>query len=166
MGPISSGLALGMLRNYIEEYIVYELIVHDDAADDLEGILQQDVDAGTSIAALLEQLMSDQDLLDRLTQDGFGGSLAHPVPRGAKFNIKKWGAAQQRGLNLWRMRAFDSVCDQYRIVYAFNPETTCYCVLGIGKKAIKANDISEFDYELDAKLSTRIRATYQRILDA
>lgn len=144
---------------------MYELIVHDDAADDLVGILAQDPPAGAQLVALLEQLECDQDLLDRLTQHGFGGRPAQPQPRTARFNVSKWVQAQIQDMNMWRLRGFDDECSSYRCIYAFQPPIDRYVILGIGRKTDTATTIEEFDYELDSDLSLRIQAAYRQLME-
>lgn len=144
---------------------MYELIVHDDASDDLERILEQDYPAGVALAALLEELESNQDLMDRLTQHGFGGRPAHPQPRTAIFSVSKWIQAQIKEMNLWRLRGFDDECSDYRCIYAYQPLIDRYIILGIGRKVDLATTIEEFDYELDSDLSCRIQAAYRRLMD-
>jgi len=144
---------------------VYEQIVHDDASDDLERILEHDYPAGVALVALLEELENNQDLMDRLTQHGFGGRPAQPKPRTAVFNVSKWIEAQTKDMNLWRVRGFDDECSRYRCIYAYQPLIDRYIILGIGRKVDKATTIEEFDYELDSDLSRRIQAAYRRLME-
>lgn len=139
--------------------------MHDDAADDVARILEQDPVAGVQLIALLEQLECDQDLLDRLTQNGFGGRPAQPQPRTAKFNVRTWVQAQIHDMNMWRLRGFDDECSSYRCIYAFQPLIDTYVILGIGRKADTATTIEEFDYELDSDLSLRIQAAYRQLME-
>jgi hypothetical protein len=135
---------------------VYELITSDEAVADIEEILVEAEEAGLRIFALLEQLETDQDLLDRLCQDGYGGSPKRPV-RGAIINIGKWVMAQRKGMNLWRMRDFElsKMGFEYRIIYAFNPRDSQYVILAIAKR--------EFDYEESHPITQRVFAAYSRI---
>lgn len=145
---------------------MYEFIVHDDAAADLEEIIQQDEVAGLQLLQLIEQLDADQDLLDRLSQRDYGGTPTRPVPRTAFFNTGMWVAQQAVGLNLWRMRFFGRDVNGYRLVYAFFPADR-YILLGIAeKKPIDATDDDErFDYELSHPISRRISNAYWRLVD-
>ncbi len=137
---------------------MYELIVSDDAAGDLERLLLEKRTVAIRIIALLEQLSCDQDLLDRLTQDGYGGSPKRPV-RGAVINIGKWISAQKKGLNLWRMRDFELSRQghEYRVIYAYNPSKEQYLVLAVVER--------DFDYDESHSITQRIFATYNRLDD-
>lgn len=137
---------------------MYELIVSDDATADLERILRKNRVVALRIIALLEQLSCDQDLLDRLTQDGYGGSPKHPI-RGAVINIGKWISAQRKGLNLWRMRDFElsRKGHEYRIIYAFNPSKDQYLVLAVVER--------EFDYDESHPITQRVYAAYNKLDD-
>lgn len=144
---------------------MYELIIHDDATDDLRGILGKNRPTGLKLAKFLEQLRCDQDLLDRLTQNDFGGSPSRPRPKTAKFNTGFWIAAQDQGMNLWRLRSFDVDALDYRIIYAFFPTET-YIVLAVAEKAQHGNpDDERFDYELSHPISLRIEHAYRRLED-
>lgn len=142
---------------------MYELIIHDDATADLRAMMTQDKTAAIRLARFLQELRTDQDQLDRLTQNGFGGRPNAPRPRDAKFNTGFWVAAQNQGMNLWRMRHFE--VRDHRVIYAFfAPET--YIVLGIVEKAEHGNqDDERFNYELDHPIANRIRKAYQALED-
>lgn len=144
---------------------MYELIVHDEATEDLRKILASDKPAGLKLAKLIQQLKVDQDLLDRLTQTGYGGSPNKPRPKSATFNTGMWRAAQEDGMNLWRLRPFHFEVLGYRLLYAFFAPGT-YIVLAIVEKA-KHGDSTDtrFDYELSHPISQRIQNAYRRIED-
>lgn len=142
---------------------MYELIIHDDATADLRSMMERDKPAALKLARFLQELRSDQDQLDRLTQNGFGGRPKAPSPKGARFNTGFWVAAQNQGMNLWRMRHFEVL--DHRVIYAFfAPET--YIVLGIVEKAEHDNqDDERFNYELDHPIAIRIKKAYQALED-
>ncbi|MBP8218122.1 MAG: hypothetical protein KAX48_00680 [Aeromonas sp.] len=142
---------------------MYELIIHDDATADLRSMMERNRSAAIKLARFLQELRGDQDLLDRLTQNGFGGRPNAPSPKQARFNTGIWVAAQDQGMNLWRMRHFEVL--DYRVIYAFfAPET--YTVLGIVEKAEHGNpDDERFDYELDHPITKRIKKAYQALED-
>lgn len=145
---------------------MYELIIHNDATNDLKGIMAADRKVGMKLALLLRQLKVDQDSLDRLSSDKFGGRPAKPIPSKAKFNVSVWGAAQIRGMNLWRLRFYDPDSLGYRIIYAFFPASNQYIVLGILKKAEEGNYSDDrFDYEINHPLSARIFRAYSKLTD-
>lgn len=137
---------------------MYELIVGDDAATDIEALLDTAPAVALRIVALLEDLADDQDLLDRLSQDGYGGSPKKPI-RGAVINIGKWISAQQKGLNLWRMRDFElsKQGHEYRVIYAFNPTKNQYFVLAVVER--------EFNYDEQHPVTKRVYAAYKALED-
>lgn len=137
---------------------MYELIVGDDAADDLEQLLKTNRTAAVRVIALLENLQDDQDLMDRLTQEGYGGSPWKPT-RGAVINIGSWVMAQRLGMNLWRMRDFELSRQghEYRVIYAFNPTTHQYYVLAVVERA--------FNYDEQHPVTQRIFSAYRQLDD-
>jgi hypothetical protein len=144
---------------------VYELIVHDDASADLREILSTDRTNGLRLARLIQQLQADQDLLDRLTQQKFGGSPNAPRPKYATFNTGMWRAAQDNDMNLWRLRPFHVDILDYRFIYAFFAPDT-YIILAIVAKAQHGDRNDErFDYELSHPISKRIQSAYRSIED-
>lgn len=129
-----------------------ELFIHNDAKHDLSVMIRNgSVEAVAKIAALLEQLASDDDLLDRLTQHGFG-------KRGIDdFNISKWVEQWRHGNNFWRMKIWDLEDNdlKYRIIYAFIPQKHHYHVLGILPR--------EFNYDAGHELTQRIIRAYEEL---
>lgn len=145
---------------------MYEFIIHDDATGDLREILVANRAAGVRMAAFLNQLRADQDLLDRLSQSDYGGSPARPRPKSATFNVGVWVAAQQKGMNLWRLRCFTDEILGYRLIYAFLPTTDQYVLLAIAEKAdITDKDDERFDYELKHEIAVRITNSYRDLVD-
>ncbi|WP_282372935.1 hypothetical protein [Pseudomonas sp. PS02290] len=145
---------------------MYEFIIHDDATGDLREILAADRAAGVKLAAFLAQLRVDQDLLDRLSQSDYGGSPARPRPRSATFNVGMWVAAQQKGMNLWRLRCFTDEIVGYRLIYAFLPATDQYVLLAIAEKAeVHDKDDERFDYELKHEIASRVINSYRDLVD-
>lgn len=142
---------------------MYELIIHDDAVQDLREIIKLSKSAGLRIFALIEELKDDQDLLDRLTQHKFGGKPSRPAPSDADFNISMWVAMQQKGHNLWRVRFFDPIVDGYRIVYGYYPGSDVYVILGVFKKS-KANKTG-CEYDSNNSFARRISYAYQELGD-
>lgn len=138
---------------------MYELIVGDDASGDLEELLLTNRVAAVRIIALLEELADNQDLLDRLTQEGYGGKNPWKPPPGAVINIGKWVAAQKLGLNLWRMRDFELSRHghEYRIIYAYNSKTDQYYVLAVVERA--------FNYEEQHPVTQRIFSACRQLDD-
>lgn len=129
-----------------------KLFVHDDAKQDLAELVRtKKLETAAKITALLEQLDADEDLLDRLTQHGFGDE------GGALFNVSQWFEQQHQGNNLWRVKHWDLERKglKYRIIYAFVPLKQHYYILGILPR--------EFNYEPEHELTKRILEAYGEI---
>lgn len=126
-----------------------ELFIHHDAKQDLLTLLRElsTKEVAARIAVLLEQLARDDDLLDRLTQHGFGRQGIDP------FNISQWFEQQRQGNNLWRLKDWKFL--QYRIIYAFIPTKHHYHILGIVPR--------EFNYEASHALTQRILRAYEEL---
>ncbi|MBA1146401.1 hypothetical protein H0Z60_04945 [Ectothiorhodospiraceae bacterium WFHF3C12] len=127
---------------------MYSLKVHHNARADLQALRDQFPEAATQIATLLQEIKTDQDLLDRLTDHDFGAS------RTADFHVNKWLQQWNRGRDLWRLKIWDLEDKelQYRIVYAYVPTYRTYYVLGVCDRS--------FDYDENSELTRRILAAY------
>ena len=128
-----------------------QLFIHVDAKVDLERLWKEAPKAAARLAALLEELEGNQDLLDRLTQHDFGNYGT------ADFHVSKWIDQWNRGRDLWRLKVWDLEDKglQYRVVYAFMPGKSQYHVLGIVSR--------DFDYDPNHELSRRIIAAYENL---
>ena len=127
------------------------LFLHDDAKADLLALRHNQPKVAGRVLALLEQLEGDPDLLDRLTQHGFG---AHET---AEIHVSKWQAQWRKGRDLWRLKMWDLEKKglRYRIIHAFIPSKQHYHVLAIAPR--------EFDYDADHPISQRILHAYQAL---
>lgn len=144
-----------MLRNTLEG-IVPTLHLHRDAEADLEAIDQTDPFAAGFIVALLQELGSDPDLMDRLTQHRY--DVQNSGDWAANFSVSRWIEQSDQGRNLWRLKSWELTSEgcHYRIVYAFDPTTFRHHVLGIFPR-------SEFDYESDNPRTERVLRAYAAI---
>jgi mRNA-degrading endonuclease RelE of RelBE toxin-antitoxin system len=135
---------------------LYELIPHDDLEEDLERLLGVDPKIVSQVLALIEQLQADPDLLDDLLRDGYGGTPWKPAPK-AVFNVRAWGRAQDRGLNLWAVRDFElsRMGFEFRIVYAIFPESQLIYLLAIIERA--------WNYDVSSPISRRIFDSYRAL---
>ncbi len=130
---------------------MYKLLVHQDAAQDLEELWNTSEQAAARIAALLQEIQCDQTLLEALTDDDFG---AYGFK---KFHVKKWLHFWNKGFNLWRLKVWDLENSglPYRIVYAYKVGRQQYYVLGI----IHRN----FNYDPNHPFTRRILRAYDSI---
>lgn len=135
---------------------MYELIPHDDVQQDLERLMGINPQIVYQVSSIIEQLMSDPELLDDLLRDGYGGSPWHPAP-GAIFNVRAWGAAQRINLNLWAIRDFELSRKgfEFRVVYAVFPKNELIYILAVIERA--------WNYDLASPISRRVVAAYQAI---
>lgn len=130
--------------------------IHDEAAADLLGIAEADPVAAAQLAVIVEQLEHDADLLDRLTQHGFGR-------RGRdEFSVSRW-VEQWRppdARDLWRLKFFDFKITSYRMLYATIPEDEMrHVVLAFVHR-------DGFDYEADHPVTRRVQQAYEQLRDA
>ena len=135
---------------------MYELIVHDDVDQDFERLMGVDPQIVYQVSSTIEQLMADPELLDDLLRDGYGGSPWKPAP-GAIFNVRAWGEAQRKNLNLWAIRDFELSHKgfEFRIVYAIFPKNELIYILAVIERA--------WNYDLSSPVSRRVVATYEAI---
>ncbi|CAI8710616.1 hypothetical protein [Pseudomonas sp. IT-P291] len=135
---------------------MFELIPHDDIEQDLERLDVINPVIVDQVAALIQQLMDDPQLVDDLLRNGFGGEPWRPA-RGAIFNVRTWGDAQRAGLNLWAIRDFELSRQgfEFRIVYAVFPRCEKIYILAIIERA--------WDYDLSHPTSRRIVASYRAL---
>lgn len=160
------GFVAGHHCEYTKDDILYEFIIHNDATADLRVILKMDRPTGLKLLKALDQIRSDQDLMDRLTQSEWGGSPSWPRPKSAWFNTGAWGKAQGINMNLWRLRFFEKEIQGYRLIHAFFPLRNQYQLLAIVEKAEfgAINDV-RFDYELSHPIAKRIALAYSALVD-
>jgi len=137
---------------------VFELIPHDDIVEDLERLAVEKPVVAECVTALIQQLLDDPILTDDLLRDKHGGSPAKPH-KGAIFNVRVWEEAQQKGINLWRVRDFElsRLGYEFRIVYGVFEKHSLIYLLAVVEK--------EWDYDFSHPISRRIVASYSRIED-
>lgn len=123
---------------------MFKLYVHEHAQADLEELWSADLAAAARIAALLQELKGNQDLLDRLTQHDFGRNGT------AAFHVSMFQEQQRKGRNLWRVKLWDLEHQglSYRVVYAFVAQKHIYHVLAIAPR--------RFNYDERHPLTQRI----------
>ncbi|EPH6960525.1 hypothetical protein DT381_12730 [Pseudomonas aeruginosa] len=141
------------MYHYIEVDIVHVLIMHPDAEDDLQRLCRLDKWSAARILALLEELNSDQDLLDRLSQHGYQKDKPY------QFDVSRWQEACGNGYYLLRIKAWgaDDRVLPYRVIYAHVPTDTGdeYHILAIAERS--------WDYNTTSVLSRRIFKAYEDI---
>lgn len=132
---------------------MYKIALHDDAKSDLKAILVRDAVSATRIAAVLQEIEGNQDLLDSLTQHDYGRN------RSAPFNVSKWLKFWNRNQDIWRLKIWDLEDKglRYRIVYAYIRGKKDYRVLAI----VPRSNIN-YDDPNDS-LSKRIKAAYEEL---
>lgn len=135
---------------------MYELIVGDDASDDLEEILAVNAPAAYRLAVFLQELEADQKLLEKLSWDQYGGK-PHEPEKGATFSVSKVYSLYRKGKNIWRLRDFELSREgfEYRIIYAYIPSKDLYFVLAVVERA--------FDYDQSHPVTQRVLDAYQKL---
>ena len=135
---------------------MYELIVGDEATQDIEDILLEKPVAGYRLATMLDEISGSQELLEKLSWDQYGGK-PHAPEKGATLSVAKWLGPYRKGKNIWRLRDFElsRLGHEYRIIYAYIPSKDLYYVLAVVHRA--------FDYEPTHPVTQRVFATYDRL---
>lgn len=130
---------------------MFRLFIHQDTEGDLETLWQSEPEVAARIAVLLEECEGNQDLLDRLTQHGFGAFGA------ANFHVSKWQEQWRKGNDLWRLKLWDLEDKglRYRVVYAYVPQKQHYHVLAVAPRS--------FNYDSSHPLAQRILRAYQEL---
>jgi mRNA-degrading endonuclease RelE of RelBE toxin-antitoxin system len=115
------------LSHYTSQGIVYSIVIHTAAKQDLAEIGLDDPDTENDIYALLQEVKGSQELLCALTIKDFG------LTRDSDFHVDLWTAQQQKGRNLWRLKLWDleDLGIRYRVIYAFDNRISRYFVLAV-----------------------------------
>lgn len=132
---------------------MFKLSIHADAQQDLNRIHARNPADAADLTVFLQELAGDQRLLSRLNEHGYSEYDLDDWVAG--IDVQRWQAQWRRGKNLWRVKCWELENDdvRYRIVYAFQPLTSSYHVLGVFHR-------SEFDYESDSPLTDRMLRAY------
>ena len=110
---------------------------HVHALDDLRELKLSDPQAAASVAAALQQVQADPDIVDLLTTFG-DNSLG--VQR---INVKRWESARNRRGDLWRFRVLDSPgARTCRVIYGYHWPSREITVLAIIDRRSR-----QFDYD-------------------
>lgn len=139
------------MAGYTSEGIVYTLKVHRDAREDLDAIGIRSAEAKAKIYATLGEIGGSQRLLEALTRKDFG------LSRDETFNVDVWGAQQNKGRNLWRLKvwALEVQGIQYRVIYCLDPRVSTYYVLGVLHR--------DFDYNAKNPRAAKLLEIYDRL---
>ena len=131
---------------------MYTLVVHADAKADLEEIWEAAPRAAARIVVVLDEIQSNQDLLDALTEHDFG---AYGLK---EFHVSKISKFWHAGLDLWRFKIWDLEEQKlrYRIVYAYESRKRRYYVLGILPRATS--------YDINDQRVQRILKAYEDLV--
>lgn len=122
------------------------LEVHNDATADLRQIRQTDPTGFVRLAALLQQLMADPTLEQKLLTRDFGKLPAKPL------SAKVWGSVTRlEKLQIWRLRAWELERHglKYRLFYVYDYKRRTFVVIGVTPR-------DGFDYD-DPQHPLRIR---------
>lgn len=130
---------------------MYRLFIHDDARADFDQLWEQEPHTAATIAAVLKECADSQDLLDRLTQHGYGEDGT------TDFRVTKYLEHWNRGDNLWSLKIWglERAGVQYRIIYAFMPGKLHYYVLAIVHR--------DFAYDRHHPITERILRAYREL---
>lgn len=120
----------------------YSICIHPQAEADLERLWESHEGVAAAIVAFLELVRDDDEALDQLTVDGF---VRNENPR---INVRRWKAQwnrRRKSRNLWRLRLLDlRSASDFRLIYAFDPSTHRYHVLGIMPREVDYDEQHPF----------------------
>jgi hypothetical protein len=127
------------------------ILIHSDAASDLEAIWDEDGHAAAAIGLLLTEAKSNPEILDTFTCHGFGAY------QDERYSVTRWVEQQQQGRNLWALKIWELEphYPKYRVIYAFHPQTHIHYVLGVFTR--------DFDYDERDARTQRVLAVYARL---
>jgi mRNA-degrading endonuclease RelE of RelBE toxin-antitoxin system len=112
---------------------VPSLVIHRDAADDLQSIRARGERAEHGvILAFLQQSKADPSLLETLAEDWFGEDGS------ADYSVQRVVSLHQRGKRIWRVKVLTlkGLATAYRVLYAFDRDQQMFYVLGIPPRDI------------------------------
>ncbi len=127
---------------------MFSLIVHDDAKADIDGLWRRAPKVAAMVIAFLQQVKTDQDLLDRFTQ-------RHYVDD--RVDIDHFEEQWRKRRNLWRLKIIplEELGYRYRIIYAFSPIEKRYFILGVFHR--------DFNYIAEDERTKRVVAAYGQL---
>ncbi len=126
------------------------VLLHRDATHDIGQLRRRQPGAVARLLAVLDEIATNPELVDRLTQADFG------MYGTAPFHVSRWAGQQRQGRNLWRLKVWDleQVGIHYRVVYAFEAATGDIYILGVTPRR-------HCNYTNDA-FTRRVTACYDR----
>ncbi len=129
----------------------FSLVVHEQAANDLEQLWRDKPDVAADVGVFLEELRGNQSLLDRLSSNRY---FQQEDP---SFSVEVWSSQRSKKRNLWRLKRINigGNVAQYRVIYAFHPQQFRYYVLGVVHR--------DFNYDQNHPISRRIIAAYDEL---
>lgn len=111
----------------------YTTHLHPDFEADLRALALEDPDAAARMFAVLEEVLSDPESLDRLSEHRYQNDA---------IDVEQWGRQQRQRRNLWRVKLLElwyGMGVRRRIIYAFAPQRGHYEFLALTDK--------DFDYD-------------------
>ncbi len=118
--------------------------------DDLKALDATDPSVADEIRALLQEIKTDPNLLDALTDHGFGADRSEP------FNVSKWLTYWRQGRDLWRLKLWDLEAAglAYRVIYRYMPDELTFYILAIAHRR-------DVDYDNENDLTRRVIGDYE-----
>ena len=128
--------------------------VHNDAAGDLRRIALVDAFVAARLAAFIQQLRDDPQLVARLLDNGYGEKGK------TEISVKQWTTLNRawHGRVFWRVRSYDLESNgiDYRFLYLYNWRDLSHNILAVVLK-------DDFDYDKPSDpIRQRVLATARR----
>jgi hypothetical protein len=136
-----------------------DLTIHPHAADDIRSLLKQDVNGVGKLLALLSEIQSDPDLIDRLNQQGD----VVEFESGEKINALRVQSVK-RIADIWRLKAWESNSHSipYRLLYGYFQAGQFRKIPLVEILAAVAR--KTYNYEPDHPITLRVIADYNALL--
>ena len=131
---------------------MHRLFLHPHAIDDLKALHATKPSVADEIRALLQEIKADPNLMEALTDHGFGTNRVEP------FNVSKWLKYWRQGQDLWRLKFWDleDAGLAYRVIYCYMPDELAFYVLAVAHR-------SHVDYDNENDLTRRVIADYEEL---
>lgn len=117
---------------YHQRYTMVNLILVKEAEDELDALYDIDEAAAALIDFLLERLLDDDDMLDRLCSPKNHYTYTPP------FEIKRYGEMQNLGKNIYTLKIRDEqgALLPYRVLIGYHAQINTYYVLSVPNRDI------------------------------
>lgn len=133
------------------------LIVTQEIQDEIEALKLRDIDAAAAAVLLLQELASDQAMLEDLCVEKNHYFFTPP------FEVKVFQVARKIGLNIYilKYRDLDGSLPSYRVLVGFDAQRSTYYALALTDRNTSSDHSSPAFRELRARYDKYSIPTYR-----